>query len=191
MKILCDIDGVLAQFTEHLSKYLCNRGYEYPIESFTTYNLRDCLDPKHHWLLDAARANKDWCWSVPRYDGAQQFLKYLVAKGHGVHLVTHSWGGAWWDEARTHWVASLLSSPELRNVSWEFCSPEERQKKEGDILIDDNPTAIKGWKTQGKLAIMMLRPWNRQVNTETPLAANYIEAMTIINVADEQSKGNS
>lgn len=161
MNILCDIDGVLAQFTEHFSHYCCDRGYMYRVKDFDTYGLKDVLKKEDHWLLAAAAGNKDWCWSVPRYDGAQQFLKDLVADGHRIHLVTAPWQGPYWEEARTKWVESLLSSPELKEVTWQFATSEERVQMWADVLIDDRPGTMRAWRDTDRLGFLMDRPWNQ------------------------------
>lgn len=161
MHILLDIDGTLAQFTEALSKYLLDRGYEYPIEKFDTYALKDCLDPKHHWLLEAAPCNKQFCWSIPRYDGAQHFAKSIKAKGHKITLVTALWNGPHWAEARTAWIESFLSPKELKDTPWAFVTPEQRCELDADILIDDRPQTCQLWATKhDKKALLMHRHWN-------------------------------
>ena len=166
MRILVDCDGVLFQFTEALSKYLVDRGYDYTIDKFDAYDLQKCLEPKHHWLIPAAASNKQFCVSIPRYEGAQQFLKELKKRGHEITLVTHFWTGPHWHQTRAESIDSLLSAKMLEDTPWHWASPEERVEFEADILIDDRPATCGMWARKGKPALMPVRRWNSYTNPE-------------------------
>lgn len=177
MKILCDIDGILAQFTEQLTKGIRQYGERYDFEDFVHYDLRKVVDKKHHWILDRLPSDKNFCRSIPRYPGAQQFLKNIVAKGHELVLVTSPWTGPHWPETREEWVTSMLSSPTLRHIKWYWASPQERIEMDGHFLIDDRQETIDQWKQTHRPYACIKRPWN------SGTCENYGEVLHLIDFA--------
>lgn len=163
MKILCDIDGVLADTTGHIINWLRREcGHRMSIEDATEFPLERVLPPSLRTHIEQRiPADAQFCWSVPRYEGAQQFIKDLRAQGHDITLVTHPMGGPHWEQARGEWIDSLLSFQTDGKVSWEWNFAEHRPNCAGDVLIEDRHDTACRWARTGRDCILMDRPWNR------------------------------
>ena len=161
-RVICDIDGVLAAFTEHLVSWLnktgraVRRGHLYSVAEFRDYVLTTVI-PKEH--LKEASQDPNFVYFVPRYDGAQQFLKDLLALGYEVHLVTAPWTGSYHKQAREDFVEALTWRMGPR-VTFEWATSEERLMMPGDFLVDDRFETAAEWGKRGRQAIVIERPWN-------------------------------
>lgn len=161
MRINSDIDGVLADFVRPMLDWVqakCAKLHRY--EDITMYPGFDLFDADtKKAVLTRMSHDPTFCWGIPRVVGAQQFLKDLVARGHSVHLVTSPFPGPHWLQSRQEWIESLLSSYELRGVTWEFVS-DERKNLPGDFLIEDRLDSAEAWARTGRRAILVDHPWN-------------------------------
>lgn len=160
MKILCDIDGVLAAFTEHVAMTLSAWGFNRKYEDFTDYQLSKGMDISERRALERLPSNGTFCFNVPRYPLAQKSMRTLTKK-HSVHLVTSAWTGPFWHQSRQDWIESFLSSPDLRSVTWQFATPEERVRLPGDMLIDDRIETLREWAKTDRPSILINHPWNQ------------------------------
>lgn len=177
--VFCDCDGVLADFTGHVIAALKKLGIHYTIEDMTDYSIVKNLDPKHKRHFEQLPRQKEWCMTIPRYPGAQQFAKDIVAQGHKLHLVTHFWDDSpHWSVTRPQWIESFLSSPQLRDVEWTQASPEERLAMPFDVLIDDRLETVNQCQ---KTCLLMNRPWNQgRTNKNVYRISGYPEALQLL-----------
>lgn len=188
MRINCDVDGVLADFTGHLASWLSAQGARYTTEDFTSYELKACMrTPEDLKLLARAPHDATFCHSMPRYPGAQDFLRALAYRAD-VTLVTAPWLGQFHQWAREEWIDSILAGPKgsrpawSRHVEFQWTTPDERVRMGGDLLIEDRAETASAWARTGRTAILMDRPWNRHYPYEARVirARSYAEALQAI-----------
>ena len=104
-RILVDCDGVLADFTGALCKELHKEGHgSWTDEHLTTWELKACFPTKSHSAIERIMTRPGFFASIPRYPGAQSFIKDLRKRGD-VSAVTVVTGKA--QQERYDWLCSL------------------------------------------------------------------------------------
>lgn len=167
MRIVVDVDGVLADFTGALCDWLnkkghaIKRGHHYGVDEFRDYRLTATIPEK---VLKDAANDPNFVFNVPRFEGAQQFLKDLLAQGHQIDIVTAPWDvGPYHRQAREDFMDAMLWK--MRNqglpVTFDWATAEERVMMPGDLLIDDKFETALAWAKTGRPCILFDQPWNR------------------------------
>jgi 5'(3')-deoxyribonucleotidase len=163
LAIICDIDGVLADFNGALSKALAAEGCLHPSgrpycdDDYSQWELVKCIEPQHKRALERISTRPGFCTTIERYEGAQRFYKALRKHGR-VMAVTTSWKAASWDQERYDWLVSFgFADPEVYLVR----SHEEKHAIPCDVVIEDRLETLQGWP-EGPMRILVNRPWNQQ-----------------------------
>lgn len=159
-RLLIDCDGILANFALGVCKALkaAGHGHRYPDE-FTDPQMKRVMTPSEQRTFENLAGKQGFVRNLPRYDGAQQVLKDLRAKGHAVRCITAPWKGPYWHQERYEWLSSFgFSEDEMI-----FCPGREKRHHSGDVLIEDRSDTCRDWTKDhpSGLAFLVDRPWNR------------------------------
>jgi 5'(3')-deoxyribonucleotidase len=166
--ILVDVDGVLADFTGHLSK---ETGI--PEDAFTAFKFEDCLTPEQTELCRDVLARPGFCSTIPAYKGAKSFVKNLKKLGEVV-AVTAPWHSCTtWEWERRGWLKNLGIG---RMIS---AKAEDKHLIQGEYLIEDRIDTLECWRGGGRFPILLDRPWNR-TEIFTPRLHSYREIVDYI-----------
>lgn len=161
MKIVCDMDEVLAQF---INKVL----HRWNLEHKTSFN-RDHINT---WNMDATlgkgsfddvirwMSNPDFFEMLEPVNGALSGIRHLM-KSHDVMIATslHDDVPNAYD-SKKRWIKKHLPEFQMRN----FFVITRKEMLDGDVLIDDAGHNVEPWCERGREAIVLDAPWNRHVN---------------------------
>lgn len=144
-RILLDVDGVMAEFTNHLCKKI---GLECEEPDPTTFTQWDFI--KHHLntlqakVCDQILSKPEFWLTQPLMPGAKDAVDLFLQKGHEVHFVTHRWPGCLgWTEARIEWVEKNLG------IKYSFVHiAGHKYVYDGEVFVDDRETHIEAWKKE-------------------------------------------
>lgn len=178
MRILLDVDGVLADFPSAALRWLnTGRGPSaFTLDQIDqhdilkAFKLEDLQERFDQWCIDT-----DVCRHLPVYEGAQAFVKELRKLGELV-IVTSPYGAVpAWMHQRLGWLREHFGI-DKRDVV--FCKRKELVR--GHVLIDDkleNCEAFAG-SAQHRSALVFDRPWNR--SGKLPRARGYAEVLAAV-----------
>jgi len=154
-RLLVDVDGVLADFTGALCKELHKEGHgTWTDEHLTTWELKTCFPPKSHSAIERIMTRPGFFASIPRYAGAQQFVRSLRRRGD-VSAVTVVTGKA--QQERYDWLLSLG----FQDHEIVLCSDHlHKRAVPGDAIIDDRIETLE--KCSHGVRIVFDRPWNQK-----------------------------
>ena len=168
-RILTDVDGVLLDFTGALCAELKKEGHgTWTDDMLTTWELKHCFPQKSHGAIERIMSRRGFFAAIPRYPGAQKFLKDLRKRGD-VSAVTTVTGKAM--QERYDWLLSLgFVDHEIVLVSDHL----QKVAVTGDAIIDDRIETLE--KCSHGVRIVFDRPWNR-VDTTHPKYAGITRAL--------------
>lgn len=156
MRILCDMDGVVADFcTTVLDRY--NKKYDdnLKVEDITSYGMHlvvkpECgLDIYNIYAEEGIFAN---CALIP---GAKEVLGYCLGRGHEVVFVTKAVDfSQYCFPEKQKWVNAHF--PEIGHEKMVFTG--QKHLVRGDVLIDDHTNNLE--KFEGR-RILVDAPWNQ------------------------------
>lgn len=159
MRILIDVDGVLADFVGGLCRELNAMGYRRRPEDFRHWCLNRTLPPGE--LGDADGVAKTWrfCLNLEWYEGAIAFVKALQSAGEVTAVTAPYAGSTYWMHERADWLTPVISP---RDVV--FTYGERKRDIRGDVLIEDHPGNASAWLNANPegFAILIDRPWNQE-----------------------------
>lgn len=156
--ILCDIDGVLTNFTStYLDLLYAFTGRRHPQSAVTSFNFTECVSSKYE---DAAiwrhiAATPGLVRDLPLYDGALDFLAELRKAGRVVACTSPA--GPLWTAERSQWLLEVAGFHKR-----DIVIASDKALVCGDFLIDDAVHNITEWEAAyvGDGGIVMGRPWN-------------------------------
>lgn len=131
--ILCDVDGVLADFVGHI-RDKCNVTSE-----VREMDLKLSLTEEEMQRVHLMAQEPGFCADMPWYEGAEEFFQSLLHLGH-VYVVTAPWDSATWAHERKKWVSKHLHPG--RVIS---CGYQAKALVRGNVLIEDSPTTCHLW----------------------------------------------
>jgi 5'(3')-deoxyribonucleotidase len=182
--ILCDVDGVLADFMGEVCLKLAPHGHGYQVDDFRHWDLNETLSVPAQRDLLTILSEPGFCQSLPWYDGAKDFLGELHADGARVYAVTAPFDGSpFWAYERKNWLGPHLDRKRVLSVSG-----EAKHLVRGDVLIEDHPKTAHDWLQSNRdgIAILVDRPWNGPAAKEWHChhrmyrVKSYAEALTTI-----------
>ena len=158
MIILCDVDGVIANFVGGVVEFLKSRGFQKQESDFTEFDMSQAMTPDQKASFSFLGTQNGFCTSIPWYPQAALFLKVLLDLGT-VYALTAPWKAPTWESERREWLSHVL--PSDRMIS---CPPSAKHLIRGDVLIEDHPGTAAKWSHENPrgVAILLDRPWNRE-----------------------------
>lgn len=156
MRILIDVDGVCADFTNYALKSIGFEGF-----TVTEWNFVDHLPPAKKKELYALLESPLW-WRVQPVNGlAQGAIKLLRAHGCEIRFVTSPWVSCvGWESARRDWLKEHFESKadELITTNAKHCVV-------GDVFVDDKPSHVQSWQEDhhSGYAILYSQEYNEDI----------------------------
>lgn len=171
MRILLDVDGVLADLVSHLQE---TAGITSEVN---TYDFRDCLTDLELLQVQQASGQRGFCLGIPWYPGAKEFLDDLHQMGQ-VYAVTAPWHLDTWAHERREWLAGRVDSTRVLSVPG-----VSKHLVRGDLLIEDDSHTCRTWLRENPdgHAVLIDRPYNRtrEVQPRMFRAHGYAEALRL------------
>lgn len=158
MLILCDVDGVFADFLKHTLDTLGPLAPPGGREVFTSWDLRENMSPEAQMVVDRKWREKGWCLGIPAYPEAKEGLAALNSIGDVVWVTSPMPGSPHWILERTQWLRHLTGKD---NPPIIFA--KDKSSYPGDVFIDDRIDNVEDWAYahQGGLPIVWDHPYNR------------------------------
>jgi 5'-nucleotidase len=161
MRLLIDMDGVVANFLEHFC-YLFNRRYLRNVQpdSITTFDLSKSIEGATREECNTIFKSPGFFDNLLPVDGAIEALNSLEDKGHEIVFVTSCYTG---HEDKLNWLNRHLDF--VPTVV--FCNNKYLVK--GDILLDDSIDNLEQWANEWvhNHAVCFDAPYNQAWNGKT------------------------
>jgi 5'(3')-deoxyribonucleotidase len=162
VRILLDVDGVLADFPAAALRWLNGRAvgpgtltidqiHEHDIlKAFQLEHLQDDFD---QWCIDT-----EVCRHLPVYDGAQALVEGLRTIGEVVILTSPYAAVPHWQHARLAWLEEHFGI-----AKEDVVFAKRKEFVGGDMLLDDKLRNIEAWSAAWPwgAAVVFDRPWNQ------------------------------
>ncbi len=165
MKILVDMDGVLANFEKRvLDTYRTTHPNKLfiPLEERTTFYVKEQYPLELQPLVEAIYLAPGFYRSLPQIEGSFEALSNLKQRGHDIFICT-----APLPEyqhcilEKYQWVEEQLGSEWVKKI----IVTNDKTLVRGDYLIDDKPS-IKGLEIPTWEHILFEQPYNRFVDSK-------------------------
>lgn len=156
--VLCDVDGVLADFIGHVCTHVNENQVRPEVSpaSFTSFDLESGLTGPQMALAKALIGEPGFCSTVPWYEGSKDFFWYLCAT-FDTYAITAPWPSDTWCAERLQWLKSYLPREDVI-----FASSKGKANVCGDVMIEDNADTLEKWVERwGGSGILIDRPWNK------------------------------
>lgn len=152
MKILIDVDGVLAKTSEKVLA-LYNKEYAkaVSVEDLIFWEYEKCpnLDAKAGEMF----FRKDFFKDIEVTDGAQEMVRSLLSMGHDLIIATAVFRNGY--EDRHEWLSKWF--PEIPESNYIFGARKDLLA--GDVLLDDKVSNLIGGSTS--IPVLLDQPWNQ------------------------------
>jgi 5'(3')-deoxyribonucleotidase len=150
MIFLCDVDGVLADFTgaivtainDHLDALAETSAIPIPHKSVaevTEWDIASCLDVPAS-LIYAKAGEPGFCESLKVLPGAVALVETLRLHGKVYFVTSPIWSAPLWMYERTHWLKKHFDAK-----PGEVMHTSAKELVRGDMLIDDKPQTVERW----------------------------------------------
>lgn len=182
MRILTDVDGVLADLVSALCERLEWAGYDYSPQDFKAYDFAKTLCGEALERVNLALAEDSFALSLPLYPGASTFLKELASLGEVVAVTSPHKASRTWAHDRTLWCKTHGIDKVIHTSHKDMVT--------GDVLIEDHPENARTWQTAhpwGR-AILIDRPWNQGTDVGFRRVRSYGEALFAVRSFREAGK---
>jgi 5'(3')-deoxyribonucleotidase len=164
VRILCDVDGILADMAGKYIRLLNHQtGRRHTVEDVTEWHFERCVASSEENAAVWREMNEiNACYTISPYPDAKDFLASLRTRGEVVAVTTPASTHRWCFE-RTQWL--LNHGFALTEIVF----THNKALVRGDVLIDDHPDNIQAFADAGGVGILLERPWNRKhVFAQTP-----------------------
>lgn len=168
MRVLCDCDGVIADFVARVVDFVNlnkapsvdpnSRRVPHTHDHVTHWDCFAALDAAHlQEAFDAHASTPGFCKSLPVLPGARHFVESLRELGCELVIVTAPYEAAQlWTHERLAWLREHF---EIEKKDVVFCKRKELVK--GDVLIDDALHNAEAFAAEGGRVLLIDRPWNQ------------------------------
>ena len=168
MKVLLDVDGVVADFVPHLIRrvYISWESTGKPLRrkcDVMQWNFFDLLYKDDRRVAERELAKPEFWATLPLVRGAFKGVHALVREGHEVVWCTSPWNGCeTWCETRMCWL------DERFGCECGVIFTHDKSYKGGDVMIDDKAENVEAWlaKHPDGRGIVFKAPWNRHYKGE-------------------------
>lgn len=157
LKVLVDVDGVLADLQNYAIDWIIDMGYDYDSDKCDDYYMEKGIvveEERQFEILNTVFNNDEFWLSVPCIEGAYEGLRYL------------------WDNFDT-WIATAPWNKKNEDIKmlwikeeFPFFNPkkvifsDKKWELKGDIIIEDKPDTIRKCNTVGMKTICKIQPYN-------------------------------
>jgi 5'(3')-deoxyribonucleotidase len=155
--ILCDVDGVLADFVGGLCIELSRRGFAKCANDIKHWDLKESLSPEETRAAYEVMSVPGFCHGLAWYEGARDFFAELVREGDVLAVTAPFDGSETWERERKAWMAPAIERKRVLAISGDF-----KHHVRGDVLIEDHPKTAHDWLEANPdgIALLIDRPWN-------------------------------
>jgi 5'(3')-deoxyribonucleotidase len=182
MRVLLDVDGVLADFPSAALRYINGVGplpFPVTLNDVTEHDILDCLGLSAlQERFDRWCAEVELCRNLPVYPGAQDFVLSLRTFAEVVIVTSPYSAVPNWCHQRIEWLKEHFGI-EKRDVIF----AKRKELVMGDILIDDKAANVDAFlqaPTKGS-AVVFDQPWNRRCDIPAHYRARgYAEALKAV-----------
>lgn len=160
MKILLDVDGVVADFVKGLEMVL---GHTFSSEDKKHWAVHNRLDRATRNQALEEMADAHFWESLPLMEGAKEGVNYLETMGHQIVWVTSPWPSCEsWDSARAKWLEKHF---DIIGKKHHLIIAADKSDVKGDVFIDDKPSHVREWskKHPEKKAFIYDAPHNQNI----------------------------
>lgn len=174
--ILCDVDGILVDFTvAYLRLLKLHTGRLHTEAEIHSFNYEECIASKaeDEYVWKWIGKTKNFVYNLPTYPGWRTFLANLRLRGRVVACTSPASGR--WTAERYQWLIDRAG----------FCKNDIvitrcKELVHGDFLIDDAHHNVEAWESfdssGSRVGILFNRPWNAKCSHHTR-AATYEEIL--------------
>lgn len=162
MIILCDVDGVIANFTAAVLDVIKDvTGVWHPETAVDQWSIKDALQlqPREWRATVKGILAPGFCSEIEPYPEGIEAVKE-IAKRHDLYFVTSPWWTSHtWMHERTDWLIQRFGQAQGRKI----IHTSYKELIRGDALIEDKPETLDKWLPQaaaGAIAMLMDRPYN-------------------------------
>ena len=167
--ILCDVDGVIADFSNTVIGYALDV-YAPATVDFGEYDLQKAmhLDDQDWNECVEYIISEEFAMGIEPYLFAVDAVRELMKIGDLYFVTSHWWSSKTWCYDRTQWLVEQFG-PAVRE---KIIFTHSKHRISGDVMIEDRADVLEGWaKEQSKspvygkpLAILVDRPYNREAD---------------------------
>lgn len=160
MRILVDVDGVMADFVTPVVNLVNNElGTDYTAEDIDEWEVLDALDvpPRQRELVRKAICSPGFCRGFKVYPGVEKGLAKLRKFGRVIAL-TAPFESPFWEYERRKWLQE-----ELGFSKHDIMSGSGKEICDADFLIDDKPSNVINWQEEdfiSRRGILLKQTWN-------------------------------
>lgn len=157
-KVLCDVDGVAADFIGGVIRWIKKRGLVYTEDQFTQFDISNVIAPE---ILKEIGSEIGFCNSLEWYPGAFEFLLQLRDQTD-LAFVTAPWNSPTWEAERKNWLGRICKPGRVASIPSEL-----KPWVHADFLIEDRIETLVAWleadpsEQSDRFGILIDRPWNR------------------------------
>lgn len=153
MRVLCDVDGVVADFVGGVNR--AARGLGSTRSDWTEWDIWANFEPHLKPMIEAAICSPGFAWYLDPFDGAIQAAR-VIASRHELVFVTSPYDRSpTWVYDRNRWLRKYFADlPAIFTHHKELVA--------GDVLIEDNADNAEKWrKAQGGATCLIRHTYNR------------------------------
>ncbi len=175
MRILLDIDGVVANLVGHLCT--TTRIDALPAD-FTYYEFDRVLSSSEMEAVDRMMRYPGYAQQIPWYLGGRRFIDKLQRLGEVIAVTRPYADSPTWAYDRQQWIQRSYRDMQVVHTA-------HKELVRGDVLIEDHAVNLDRWLVahpEGR-GVLIDRPWNRSVKTlpdRMYRAQTYTEALELV-----------
>lgn len=161
MRVLLDVDGVVADFLQHTISHVGEFAPEGGIESVTSWEILNHFPLPGRALAQKSWVEKGFCAGIPLYPGSLEGVSTVAKKAEIVWVTAPMQDSPYWGHERTLWLKRHFGAPHESVVL-----AHNKAHVWGDFLVDDRIENILSWCEAHPRGVGLLwdRPYNRHWN---------------------------
>jgi len=160
MRILLDIDGVCAGWTEAVADRIYKHSGGEVTMDLTGWFKSATLPAAIRAKVMADMNAPGFCYGFDVLPGAKEAIRELRAAGCEVHFVTAIWNSPTWVYDRNRWLTKHKLAAAPRGVTY----TKDKHVVKGDIFVDDKISNVESWKEHwpNGFGVVWAQPWNTE-----------------------------
>ena len=174
-RLLLDVDGVLADFTNPVLEFLRTVGIDKSYEDICRWDIFEGNSELEDEFKESYASHPGYCYNLKPLPGAIDFVR-SARKSYDISIVTTPYDVPYWYNERKDWIVDNFG---LSRSCITFT--HHKEFLEGDIFVDDKLENVerwsKNWSHRKKtVPVVFDQPWNRSlVSKEIVRTRNWIE----------------